>query len=928
MKALEDALGVADFPAQFEILEAIPAKDYPLLLKAAAVKTEMLREERRTAHDADELDRTARNTVFYQKLLVIEAAQMIAYQAKAKLPPKFRPSNELLEKEETVAFLSSRSPAWLPALFLSQRKSHRPVGLVYRYLRAGVIPPPPEGDLYYGAIPEFIWRQAEGRMAQAKQFIRDHCELVTRDLHLTVRIAGTNSYSDPFYIPQASYWDGVDRDFSVMKLVAELAAAGDIEIPPFLRTITETLIDARREFDAQAVLRLHEELAPTPNQCLEAQNSYFALLAGPHKNFVRFGIDVIATFSGLHGFDAAGFVDHVSPVFLHPSNPLQLAGLKLIKAVVTDSLQVADRIPAVVAPVLLNPDPKVQAAVLAVLKVLPASTASRITGSIAPFADRILATLRPGFEGWLRSEVHHDPVEPQSPGNNPLETGGRLQPVASPEDLVFIASELLNRNAEPTRFELFLDGLARHAAENRDTLVEAFSPLQKRALHIASGRDSKGGCQPVMLIFAGHLILHFSSNEADRKKPAEMFGSLSDTSVWPAKRERRCYSGIMEFARSRVGELLLAIDKGRSMPHASTPEFELGFIRAATLVERIRACSESGLAPPHFDFIQAIARCLPAGDEGGHLELPTAADEASRVVHFLLSGEVRGKVLTPAWWLTAARTREHFGDFSAHPHFSKYHLPDEPDWSVPATYPKVSQVGFNWRETFGPEQSSGDDDPADHLYPLQHSPSGGSGIDIRWRNTFTPGFLDAAVAQDIKITYPYLSYRVAERDAPAVVMAEYAMRRLPLRHTMQVHLLVAMNSPGPAEREAATDLLIQASRDGRLAGVTTEMGVVFSELLRGGNDYDSPVIQFNRMLPCFRQLSVNGQLLRIQLREILLQGLKNPPDSVPKGFSGLLELLLELVLAHPPERSIDLNTAWGGMLDGKSKSLAARISKA
>lgn len=223
--------------------------------------------------------------------------------------------------------------------------------------------------------------------------------------------------------------------------------------------------------------------------------------------------------------------------------------------------------------------------------------------------------------------------------------------------------------------------------------------------------------------------------------------------------------------------------------------------------------------------------------------------------------------------------------------------------------------------------------PVDHLYPFQHGSIIGTygryGSDLRWRYSFTPGLLDAVVAQDLQYTHHEegLTEKTAINAASAV-MSELAKRRLPLRYTMQVHLLMALNSPGRAEREAGVDLFIQASGDGRLAAAVPGLGEVFSQLIHGDPDPEDGILQLNRLVPSLRQLSTQDTRLRIQLRDILSCGLEKPPQSLPKGLPALLEILLDLVLAHPPERSIDLNTAWGGMLDGKSKSLAVRIAKA
>lgn len=726
----------------------------------------------------------------------------------------------------------------------------------------------------------------------------------------------------------------MEADFAVMKAVGELCAEGDFDILPILQTTLETLIDSERELEARRVLLVHDELAPTPEQCLELQSIYFSLLASPHKAVVSLGIRTIGGFCSSRKFDAREFIQHVAPMFMHASNPLQIAVLELVLDASRNHPEISEMVAPEVASALMNPNVKVQSAVLALLQSLPASSRESVSNALAPYVDQILPSLKPRFAKWVKNPPSSAEPEATLPEAPQAKFGERLEPLASADDLAFVANELLNRDLEPMRFEVFLDGLARFAAENRAMLIETFSPLQKRALNFALGKDSDGCRYPDLLIFVSRLILVFGPNPPEPGDSVIEYPPPSGNAVWPAVYEKRRFSNVMEFARSRIGELLNGIRDGRSFPLLSMPEFDLGFITPLTLLERFEFYRKSGLPPGHFDFIQAIARCHPCGFASGAVKLPESEDEASRVLRFFFSGEINGEILTPAWWLAAARTRNPFGDFSKHPPLSRFHLEHESDWCLPAIYQKPSEIKFHWGESISPLLTERYyETPPDHLYPLQHSRVGGNygryGSDIRWRYSFTPCFPDAVVAQDIAYTaiVGYCTESTAI-NAGAAVMAEIANRRLPIRYPMQAFLIMTLSGPGRPEREACIDLFIQASNDGRMESAVPALGRMFSELLHAPSRPDDPVLKLVRVVPALRQLSGQGSLLQRQLRDILVVGLEKPLQSLPKGFPSLLELLLDLVLAHPPERAIDLNAAWGGLLEGKAKSLATKISKA
>ncbi len=953
MKALEDALAAVDFVDQFKILEAIPPKEYPNLLEALRKKREIIELENRASYELCRTDGDAKREEIDAKRRCLEAAALIIHQDRKKLPAEFALSDELMGEQAVLDFLATKQPAWLAALFASS--NYYRTSVILRYLEAGVIPILPEGHFYYTELPHFVATKAIGRMDLAKQFLRENPGIVTRDLHFSIRLMARKGAAYPFY-PNQNHSDQpyrffdkengsrfttivLEEDFSVMKAVGELCTEGVFDHKPILQTAIETLVDAERELEARRVLSVYERFSPTPSQCIEVQESYFTLFASQHKAVVKFGIDTISGFRKLSGFDAAGFIDLLAPIFTHDSNPLQIDALKLIKDVVTDQPGISGNISDSIATALLNPNPKVQSAVLAVLKSLPASGRDRISAAISPYAYRILPSLKPEFAEWVLDNLYAREIDPMPVPEFHPDIGEPIPQISSATELAFVANELLDRDLEPMRFEQFLDGLARYAAENRALLADTFRPMQKRALNFSAGRDSNGGDYPNLLIFTSRLVLLFGPNPPEPGASVIEIPPPPGTAAWPAVYAERWFNHLMEFARSRIGELLNGIREGRSLPLLALPEFDLGFISPRTLLARFEFYKDLGLAPGHFDFIQAIARCYVDGLVPSSLDLPSSDDEASRVLHFLFSGEFHGPISTPSWWLTAARTREPFGDFSKHPQLGRYHDDHLPDWSLPAAYQSPPSNRYEWcnhnkwyNRTSPLLPKFEKEPPVDCLYSQQHSDIisnyGRYGSDLRWRYSFTPGLLDGVVAQDLQ--YIHELAELTEKtlvNAISAVMSELARRRLPLRYTMQVHMLMALNSPNRAARESAIDLFIQASDDGRLVAAVPGLGEIFSKLMHGAPDPEDGILQLARLVPSFRQLSTQDTKLRIQLREILLSGLEKPPHSLPKGLPALLEILLDLMLAHPPERTIDLNTAWGGMLDGKSKALATRIAK-
>ncbi|MES2658416.1 MAG: DUF6493 family protein [Verrucomicrobiota bacterium] len=949
MKTLEDAIAASATAERLRILKTLSPKEYPALLKAVEETRLLFRQEISATYQFAEEEQEAMREAVYQKIHCLDLAETVASLAKKKLACHLR--SEVLLCTEVADFLAENSPAWLPKLIHGSTNE-----VILRYSSIESIPRPPEGDSYYEALAEHIFVQSEGLEDRIRHFLTDNPVILNKDVHVMIRqmarkrgVNRLNVYLHFGYIssedrgrrltyPYLGQEAGIrfakthtQNVFALMRVARPLFDEGDFRIQPILKTILETLADVQREFEARNVLDVYDQLAPAPEQCMELQDGYFVLLSSPHKAVARFAIDMIEGFAGSKGFDAESFVSQVDAIFTHASNPLQIAGMKLVGKIADLCPEIAGRIPERVASGLLNPDPKVQAAILALLESLPASAQNEINEAISPFSDRIIPSLRSAFEKWLGKTKASPVLEPACSGGFATVLGDRLVPLASVDELPFLASELLSGKAGAMRFELFLDGLARFAASDRKKLATAFGSVEARARRVAVEGGRNGFFPGWLETLTARLVLHFGPDPSILVSASGDFGPPPETSEWPAPIKE------WGFAPARIEELVQAIDQGSGSQPLATPEFAHGFIGSETLLSRLRSLRDQKQEPMHFDFIQAIARCHPSGGD-----LPGSADEASRVLRYRLTGEIEAPIGKPAWWLAAARAREPDGDFSNHPYFSQYHVEGQSDWTSPAIWRNPSTIGFsggdglnarsyiNW---FDPNRRDlyydHDEIPVDHLYPLQHVFVGADPSALCWRYSFTPGFLDGPIAEDIQHTCKTWPDTVRKHvDSAAAVMRELSSRRPPLRHPLQVHLMLALNSASRAEREAAVDLFLQASSDGRLADATTGLGLIFRQLLENELGWDEPLLQLGRVVPLLRQLSTHGPLIQIQLRDLLLTAIEHPQSSIPKGFPSLLEVLLDLVTAHPPGREIDLNAVWGGRLDGKSKTLATRIAKA
>ncbi|MFC7337320.1 DUF6493 family protein [Haloferula chungangensis] len=939
MKALDDALAAPSLADALEILKSLDKADHSNLLDHLNPASSELIDQ----HNALLLEaRKAGADELKRKLEIFSVARIVGHSSRKTVPAKFPVGDDTLIQPEVLDFLMTTKPAWFQK-FIEKRVAtvsewESCFDFVRTYIDAGVIPPPPADHRYYADISGGILCRHGRRVDDAKQGLINNPQLITHDLVIGIQRLGQKDghrWDQATPISPIFFTDQDEQEkISLLSLVSELCKAGHFDLQVILQTTTDALMDCQRELEARDLIDAHDQLDPGRDLQLANQQLYHGLLASPHKAVVRFAIKQLADLADQQGYDARELMEQAPTALQQPSNPLLLELLALFEKALSHHSKAIDQLDQVIPHVLMVQNAKVQKALLPLLKLIPESQKEPFCDSLQPYADQILPALRKQFEPWIKKkeESTSEPVASPPPGSIPI--GQPLEPLKSVDDLAFVANELIDRDLDPMKLELFLDGVSRYAANHLEQLVKDFAPLQKRALKFDQAVNEDGSFYPSSLLFVCHFVIAFGTD------PDEFRGWIPDPDLpadTPAKTGyygERKFLAAMNFAGARLGELLSFVRKGGSAPLLSTPEFSLGFISPSTLLKRLEKRIEDGDPILHYDFIQAIARCHIDASDQKNPSLPDGKDEASRVLRFLLGGTIDGEITTPAWWLAAARTRDPLGDFSKDPAFASHDTEDMPDWVKPARYRELPLESYRWGDLENPLQPQlARSIPPDHIYPLQHGEIlpdtyGRWGSDLRWRYSFTPSALDAVVAQDIQFTTfgASLTERTAI-NASAAIVQELGARHLPLRFTMQLHLLALLTSPGKAEREAGVDLFIQASNDGRLEPALPGLGRLFSSLMDAATPEEMPFTLLSRLVPCLREISNQGPLLQRQVRDILLVGLNRPFERPPKGFPSLLELLLDLLVNSPPPESLDLNSIWNGRLKGKAKTIANKIAK-
>jgi hypothetical protein len=949
MKELNDALEAADIASCAAILRSIPPKQHTALAKAIEEHFDELKKTRHTnwklrnqprenleGEPRDTAAEKAEDQLLDEQERRLHLARLFAYQERKKLPSTYGLVMEDLLVDEVFESLIKAKPEWLAGLVAVSNWDGRfevASKLAQRYFWSGAITRPPGESIYYECVTLWINVACEGDIERAKELLRKHPELIEHDLLQSV-IQYSQRQREWSVIKPWNQWknrgefglfgsgDHMSRDskadMSLAMLVSQVCMEGHSSLRPLLKATLEGLLDD----EESELLTLYLAFAPPPGLAVEFQQMAFTLLGVLNKMTVRFALQMIDSFRHLPEFDAPGFISSVAPVFQLDSNPLSIQAVKLIGAVLKNHPEISGEIVNTTPAALLGGNDKVQIALAKLLASLPASCSASIPEAIEPFSASILPSVRPMFSAWLGNREAVE-VSSSPPKTISRELGNPLLPLGSLEDLAFTANALLDRDFDPLRLELFLDGLSKFAAADLNALERAFAPLQKRALKIDERTKIDHERYAIGQLFVVHLLLEFGGN------PPEGASWIPDPGF---PHETNCSSGML-FAGNRIREVLNSVRDGHAAPLLATPEFHLGFISAVTLLQRFNAMINAGTPLGHYDFIQAIARCdMDSWNPSAAAILPEPDSEASRVLRFLFLNEIVGEIDTPVWWMTAARTRDPLGDFSNHSRLGQYVAKNQADWTRPPICIRPDHENF--------ESSFAESEwrylksiPADRIYPLAHHfPLCGDdarrGADFTWLCSFLPSLLDGVVAGALDFTlHDYSRGSKIGSHLATVVLVEFSRRRLPLRDAMQVHMLMALVGPSAEPREVAIELFVQASDDGRLATAVEGFGQNLAAIFRSKSRLINKHFDCLLFVGALRKLAVSSPLLQRQVRDILLVALEAPLEEIPRGFSSLLEVLHELIISHPLEARLDLNEKWDGLLTGNAKSIAAKIAR-
>ncbi|MGW3845531.1 DUF7824 domain-containing protein [Streptomyces fagopyri] len=263
--------------------------------------------------------------------------------------------------------------------------------------------------------------------------------------------------------------------------------------------------------------------------------------------------------------------------------------------------------------------------------------ARRVRESLAEAAPRLSPGLRLRAERLLGPDGPVAAPRPRGDVLPPVPERTRLAPApGSAAGLAEGVGALLASGEDVTAFECILDGLVRHAHEDRTRLIRALEPAVARRWWTAA--DARHPDVDRYFGEAPHGIEVVLASLLGRVRTATLHAAVRRDAT-----RRACeHSSLADVFEARVWEVAHRLRSAEALPFLlATPSWGTGLLDADDLVARLDAYRRLGVRPCTTDFAQALLR-VPRG---------TAAPDASVAARARALGTAEGTRL--AEWLTA-----------------------------------------------------------------------------------------------------------------------------------------------------------------------------------------------------------------------------------------------------------------------------------
>lgn len=476
------------------------------------------------------------------------------------------------------------------------------------------------------------------------------------------------------------------------------------------RVLKESLLAINRNFNKNLCswfAGMFTTLNPSIEEQLTLQPEMFAALSSPHSRPINIILGLLKNLCTHPQFQTDDFLDRTAVLFASDVKAIHQNTLGILSKLAKEKKEYHNAICCAAAQGLMSHDESTQNKIVKLIQAYGEAESTILKGVLSTYAETMLTStkkeLKPYLEGNIPDTLFTDKASQTAPGKQQdisssdyepiqpiLREDNRIQEITSIEDLIFLASQILDAN-ELYHFDLFLNALIEWNQQLEAKHITQWTPIFQRAYKLLiNGGSSRNGMLDVMmatfLIDYARLLINRFPEEAkelctlhekmvqkdELQKGQWRYRNLQKITIRQKSNKR------MEFPIHRqllCRALDLLENNENRLPLLSTPTHTPAFIDPMVLAQKLRQYQQASAEPDDMDMQIALSRIVLDDFTLQNLPaiIPKLKEEYQNLLSFLLGGKdaaPQAPFTHPSWWMTAGLIKSpktvyaEFKDFS------------------------------------------------------------------------------------------------------------------------------------------------------------------------------------------------------------------------------------------------------------------------
>ncbi|KAA4666808.1 D-tyrosyl-tRNA(Tyr) deacylase, partial [Bacteroides ovatus] len=264
-----------------------------------------------------------------------------------------------------------------------------------------------------------------------------------------------------------------------------------------MRVLKESLLAVNRNLNKNLsswFAGMFTALNPSTEEQLTLQPEIFAVLSAPHSRPVNIILGLLKNLCTHPQFQVEEFLSQTSVLFASDVKAIHQNTLAILHKLAKERKEHRDTICCAAAQGLMSREESTQSKIVKLIQTYGETASTTLKEVLSIYTETMLANTKKELKAYLENNEPEDSAsftyEPILPI---IREDNRIQEITSTEDLIFLASQVLDVN-EIYHFDLLLGALVKWDRQQEAKQISQWTPILQRAYKLLmSGGSSRNG---------------------------------------------------------------------------------------------------------------------------------------------------------------------------------------------------------------------------------------------------------------------------------------------------------------------------------------------------------------------------------------------------------------------------------------------------